>query len=734
MAKYVQQTSADDYVFFLTRKKAMTVFSLRKNDIHTHIFFWMLPSLFISPFLFYFFFFLSITYIWKELLYPFFTDQRKYNKYARLMRPKTASEVLSVIGYEVYEDELDEHIGLVNDRTPDGQKKLAEKQRKMMRPENRYRWVGIDKKIITTHMMLPGKTGAGKTETIRSISNDALKNGGGFIQNDGKSDQKMYREFQIQAKNVNRETSCLVMNFMKSEKMSESNTFSPIHIMHPSKLIEFFGALTGGGKGDGNAQYFFNNGKAMLFPVVNGVYLRDKYFNEGFNTDKIFENTDIFKMIFLNVALYGMCRDMNDRIKNAPNLYQKISKTLVVVTEPIFSEIQKVMEYVTQNPTDRDMVKEAGITYVEIKELYANSYRLMQGYMEKIWFQYGNYAPNLANVIYRMVKDSGHDFLGERGVTLPEIKKQYYYIKEIMSQQKEDELEKFQNKYKLSNMEVRTLVDSFTNERGTLESPPAEALQQHSYCQQQWITLEAVFTNFKHIFGQNKPEIKPDKLIKDNKFLYILLPPLEMLPDMVEILGKMIIMTIREVASIAIGGESLSSHKTIAEILTDKVTPKPFTFVSLDEYGAYPVEGIEIITTQVRSLNMGLCFGIQDYASMKAGGTNQTSQERGLANTMKFIMKMEDKEAIRWAADMIGERLVEQVNYDRNAHGELVAKQGINIESKKVFNPERLRDFDNGFGLLLSGSGDEGLIFVQSFYRGGKTKSVMVKRYSPFEV
>lgn len=734
MAKFVQQTTSGDYVFFFSRKKAMNIFASKIGDVHTHIYFLILPSFFVSPFFFYFFLFIALVNIWKELIYPFFVDPRKYGKYARLMRPKTASEVLSVIGYEVYEDELDEHIGLINDRTPEGQKRLADKQKHMMRSENKYRHVGIDKKIITTHLLLPGKTGAGKTETIRSISNDALKNGGGFIQNDGKSDEGMYREFQIQAKNVNRETSCLVMNFLKSEKMSESNTFSPIHIMHPSKLIEFFGSLTGGGTGDGNERYFFNNGKAMLFPVVNGLYIRDKYFKEGFNTDKIFENTDIFKMVLLNVALYGMCREINERIKEAPILYAKISNTMTVVTEPVFAEIQKVIEYITQNPTDRDAVKETGISFVELKEMYSNSYRLMQGYMEKIWFSYGQYSPNLANVVYRMIKEDGGECFGEKGVTLLEVKKHYYAIKEIMAQQDNAVLEKFQDKYKFSNMEIRTLVESFTNERGTLESPPADALQQHSYCQQQWITLEAVFTNFKHIFGQNKPEIKPDKLIKDNKFLYILLPPLEMQPDMVEVLGKMIIMTIREIASISLGGENLSLHKTIAEILKDKVTPKPFTFVSLDEYGAYPVEGIEIVTTQVRSLNMGLAFGIQDYASMKAKGTNVTSQERGLANTMKLIMKMEDKEAILWADQMISEKLVEQVNYDRNAYGEVVAKQGINIESKKAFDPKRLRDFDNGFGVLLSGSGDEGITFVQSFYRGGKTKSVMVKRYTPFEV
>src|SRR5574344_2021648 len=81
--------------------------------------------------------------------------------------------------------------------------------------------------------------------------------------------------------------------------------------------------------------------------------------------------------------------------------------------------------------------------------------------------------------------------------------------------------------------------------------------------------LFSLFVAYKHVFGQGKSEIDPQKILTDNKILYILLPPLELADDQTKILGKIILMTIKEVAGIALGGKEISIHETLKNIRKD---------------------------------------------------------------------------------------------------------------------------------------------------------------------
>lgn len=101
----------------------------------------------------------------------------------------------------------------------------------MEHPHNKLRHIGIDMDLAKTHMVLVGKTGAGKTEALRSIMDDIMKIGGGIVFNDGKSDVKMLDEILAQAKSNYRETSVRVLNFLKAEKAQKviRLTFSTIN-------------------------------------------------------------------------------------------------------------------------------------------------------------------------------------------------------------------------------------------------------------------------------------------------------------------------------------------------------------------------------------------------------------------------------------------------------------------------------------------------------------------------
>lgn len=728
--EYIQRRDASDQIFYNSKFKSIQKLAALKTSLGTRIYFYLLPALMFSPFLFLLAFFYLCEEIWRELAQEYFYHKPRFDRYKRIFQPKSASKVLTVVGYEVYEEEIDSHLSLIQDRSSEGQEALRKKQEEFEKQTNAYRQVGFDKKLLTTHFVIPGKTGSGKTEGIRSIAADVMRNGGGFLFNDGKSDMMMLSEFQTQAKQLGRETSTQVLNFLKPEKLPESNSFSPLGIMHPAKIVEFLGGLIkDGGGGEGNTEYFFNRGKVMLFPVVNATYIRNKYCGEGFSLEKVFDNTSVTNMIILQIAMYVMAKEINDKIRRSEKLSIALSSVTIIARDQTFKEIELLIEYITQNPPKKDMVREIGIEFREIKEIYINAFEPIKTYMESVWNQYGSLLSALGNAIYRMGKAENRAFFGgENIVNINEIKQYYNRIKETMVSKDEAQAKELKAKYDLTVADIRSLFEAFQSQKGTIENPPQDAIQQHSYAIQQWSTLSTIFAMYKHIFGPSKPEIKPEKLIKDNKFLYILLPPLELGDSLVKILGKMIIMTLKEISAIALLGENISIHKTLKSILKDKATPKPFTLVVLDEYGAYPVDGIDLLLAQVRSLNISVVIAVQDFASLQAGGNNKVSQERALANTTKWLLKLEDEVGINWIEKMISEVKYQTTEYEMDAYGNSVAKTDVKIESRKPLSAQKLRDFDNGFSVLLTGSESEGIVYVQSYYRGGKQENIALKR------
>ncbi len=739
MATFIKRHETHDYVSYNSKYKSNLKFSIIKQRFRFKIFFYLIPLLFISPVFFYTALLMSFIYIWTELFDEYFFNSRRLKKYISIFAPKASREVLTVVGYQVFPEELQEHIAAVKDDSQEGTKQLAKMQQRFQAERERYRHVGLQKNLLTTHFLLIGKTGSGKTEGVRSISDDVLKMGGGLIFSDGKSDENMYREFQSQAVRARRETSNYTLNFLKAEKLGESNTFSPITIMHPIKIVEFLGSLAGGGEGGGNADYFFKRGKAMLFPITNTIYIRNKFFNEGFSVEMIFSNSSIQNYFFNTLVMQCMAKDISEMIRNSQILSSKISTIKTTTIHPFLIEIEKSVEYITQNPSQAGIFKkEIGVDFVDLKEIYSNCYVLLYSFITKIWNQYAPIINIVGRTLYAIVKNNNQCFMGDGALKMIDIK--HYYI-DLQETLKEDGgaiqdfyIEHNLESYGVKQTQIKDLVEAFHKDKGgNAENPPADAVMQHNYAQQQWDTLEGIFSMYKHIFGQSKPEIKPEKMMRENKFLYALLPPLELQPAQTEILGKMIVMTIREIAAIALGGDQLSIHKTLANIYKDVRRPKPFTFVILDEYGAYPVDGIDTLLAQLRALSVSMAISTQVYADLKAGGDNVTSQEKNLGNTTKWILKSEDKETIEWVSSMISEVKTELPKLQKDASGNWSQTAEVDIQAEKSFNPEMIRNFANGFALLLLGNEEDDQVFIQSFYRGGEAKNVFVRRFDNIE-
>jgi len=684
----------------------------------------------ISPFLALLFFFYSVGEFYLKFVREVFTNKKKFIAYNSMFQIQVRKNVLSIVGYRVEEHELDEHIAMVKNDDKAG---LAEKQQKHLHLKHKH--VGLDKGTLTTHIALIGKTGSGKTEGIRSLSDDIMRIGGGYLFNDGKSDTTMLNEVLNQAKRCGRETSVMVINFLKAESMAESNTFNMLTIMHPVKIVEFLGNLVMDGGGKGNEAYFFNRGKAMLFPVVAGLAIRNKVADEGLDFEKIAEYTQLNNINMLWLAFYCMSRDINEIIKNNKVLKKKLDSIVVIKENKNFEYIEKIIDYVIQNPMEKNTVENLlGFEYTLIKEIYNNVYVIIKTYMGEVWNQYSTLMNPLCKIVYIIGKEQGHQFFTEnfsRICKINDIKAIYAIIKDNHENPNVLNVEYNLFTKGINEQDLKQITLAFKeSNKGNLEDAPSNAIQQHAYAQQQWTVLFNLFIAYKHVFGQGKSEIDPQKILTDNKILYILLPPLELADDQVKILGKIILMTIKEVAGIALGGKEISIHETLKNIKKDMITPKPFTLVVLDEYGAYPIAGLATLLAQVRSINLSLVLGIQDMASLMANGDDTTSQERALANLMKWILKVEDKTTKEWMDSMLEKKHVRKQTKQLDAYGNLVLTNNSDIQEKDVLKKSSFMNFNNGFSAMIAGSDSDKIVYVQTFFRGGESGTVFIKRFN----
>jgi hypothetical protein len=747
MPVFFKRRGAEDYLSYNSKYRTIKQLGAFRSHISLLAGIPLFLSFFLSPVFFFFLATLALQEFAFTIYREYLSDSRKMEKYKDILAPKSSSVTVGAVGYQVAPEELDQHVAIVKRGDDEAKDILKQKQKAMSTRANAWRLFGLDRDKLVTHLMIPGKTGAGKTELIRSIAEDAALNlGGGLLFNDGKSDTRMLREFVDQALRAKRETSIRIINYLKMEKAAESHTFSFLQMMHPVKTVDFMGDLIGGGGGEGNAKYFFQQGKTMMFPVVHAIYIRHDLFREGYTLEKIFENTKLHNLVLMNVTFYCMSREISEMIMDSPILKGLIFSYGISAGGEDLQPVRTLIEYMIENPAKKGIVKkEIGIDYERVREIYINTYSLLNSYMVKIWNQFDNLLGVVSRAVYIGLKSNGKNFLGEDGVKISEIRNLIReYKMTLFPHEKGEEIQKFIEAYpsflssgEFNQNEIVLLRDAFhrpLGKGGNIDTPPADAIQQLAYAQQQWNVLVNISAAFSHVLGQTYPEIDPVQLLTDNQFNYTLLPPLEVNPDITEVLGRIMVSTIQQVAAIALLGEKISLHPTLEHIHRDKYTPKPFTFVVLDEYGAYPVPGLALLLAQARSLSISIAVAIQDFASLKVGGTDVTSQERALANTTKVIGKSEDKETIEWVKSMMSETYVETPKLQKDVEGEWAATVDTEITKAATFDAQKLRDFGNGFALVMLGSEEEDLVFVQSFYRGGKVGAFNLTRFQPIEV
>lgn len=137
---------------------------------------------------------------------------------------------------------------------------------------------------MRTHALIFGSTGSGKTETLLSISYNALAQGSGFIYVDGKGDNSLFAKVFSMTRSLGREDDLLVINFMTgakdiigAQKNTLSNTLNPFANGSSSMLSQLVVSMMESGS-QGNSDGDMWKGRAISFIeslMRYLVYLRD---------------------------------------------------------------------------------------------------------------------------------------------------------------------------------------------------------------------------------------------------------------------------------------------------------------------------------------------------------------------------------------------------------------------------------------------------------------------------
>jgi intracellular multiplication protein IcmO len=150
-----------------------------------------------------------------------------------------------------------------------------------LRTDNTEVW--MTGKDMLTHMLLIGTTGAGKTETLVSLSScTAFCMGGGTIYVDAKAAPKLVYQFATLARIFGREDDMRVISFITGDSGSKirhwerlSNTTNPFSQGSANNAVQTLSALLPPGGGDN--QFFLDRAISLLTALMPAlVELRDK--------------------------------------------------------------------------------------------------------------------------------------------------------------------------------------------------------------------------------------------------------------------------------------------------------------------------------------------------------------------------------------------------------------------------------------------------------------------------
>lgn len=175
--------------------------------------------------------------------------------------------------------------------------------------------------------------------------------------------------------------------------------------------------------------------------------------------------------------------------------------------------------------------------------------------------------------------------------------------------------------------------------------------------------LASISGMYGHLFNVSSGEIDMYDVLFDRRIMIAILPSLEKSPMECENLGKIILASVKNAVSGALGSRLEGSTREVMGARSSSArTPG---IIVVDEYAAIMMPGFEIILTQARSLGFMAVIASQDYGGMK--GKDAKSCDQIIENTaVKLFMRMASAgETWDLIKKLFGQVNVEEINLTR---------------------------------------------------------------------
>lgn len=158
-------------------------------------------------------------------------------------------------------------------------------------------------------------------------------------------------------------------------------------------------------------------------------------------------------------------------------------------------------------------------------------------------------------------------------------------------------------------------------------------LDQHGHLEIQFAkVLGPLIDVYGHIFAAGCSDIDFDDIVKNRRFLVVLMPALEKAKDEIAVLGRVVVAGLQSMLTCALSEKITGNWQDHTRWPAGQ---KPFLSI-FDECAYYLVDKIDLMGAQARSMNMALVFGSQDLRAIFRSGSARTAFE--IART-KIVMR-----------------------------------------------------------------------------------------------
>ena len=229
--------------------------------------------------------------------------------------------------------------------------------------------------------------------------------------------------------------------------------------------------------------------------------------------------------------------------------------------------------------------------------------------------------------------------------------------------------------------------------------------------------------NYGHIFGIEVGEIDISDVVLNRRCLTVLLPSLERSLPTLNMLGKLIIGSIKQMMAGSLGSKLDGLSRLIVD---SRPTSANNSFrIILDEVGYMMVTGMSVIFAQARSLNISMIAAAQSYTDIKRGSPEEAEAIWDNSN-MKYIGRIvggDQSETWQKVKGAAGERI--QMYLDGYEQKE--SPTSFRYVGNKVVRRETKSQVD--YQDVAGQADGQFTLIVPKKYQGGRTQGVSVTRF-----